>query len=296
MMGRTDFPGARDHDAIIKLLVTGRSRTFFKLLGAPDPREEEPTEVFRPRVLRLDHLSSGLNGDLLHIEFQSSREEMRWRMLEYYSAIATRHGLPAMCPGDSVARPLRQIVFLMGEATEMPKVLERDGLRLGFEVRRLSGVDPLRRLAASADPYDKVLGLLCVETASNEDWRGACAAIAGASDPEVARDAFALLLAVTTLIDAPKALTKVLEEMTVLIDIEKSPVLVKLSEKVEARGARSVLRRVIVKWGGDILEADEEFMATLTLDEISELTDRLLDGVRWSDIRPLGASVAPGDD
>ena len=295
-MEREVSPGARDHDAIIKLLVTSRSRTFFKLLGVPVLRKEEPTELFRPRVLRLDHLSSGHKGDLLHIEFQSSREEMRWRMLEYYSAIATRHGLPAMCPGDPVARPLRQIVLLMGDATEMPRVLERDGLRLGFEVRRLSEVDPQRRLAASADPYDKVLGLLCVDKASNEDWRGACTAIAGASDPEIARDAFALLIAVTTLIDAPKALTKVLEEMTVLIDIEKSPVLVKLSEQVEARGARSVLRQVIVKGGGDILAADEEFMATLTLDDISELTNRLLDGVRWSDIRPPGATLAPGDD
>lgn len=295
-MGRTDFPGARDHDAIIKLLVTGRSKTFFKLLGVPHLRKEEPTEVFRPRVLRLDHLSSGRNGDLLHIEFQSSREEMRWRMLEYYSAIATRHGLPAICPGDPVTRPLRQIVFLMGDATEMPQVLERDGLRLEFEVRRLSGVDPLRRLAASADPYEKVLGLLCVEQASNEDWKGAYTAIACASDPKVARDAFALLIAVTTLIDYPKALTTALEKMAMVIDIEKSPVLVELSKKVEARGARSVLKQVIVKGGGEILEADEEFMAGLTLDDISELTVRLLDGVQWSDIRLPGATLAPGND
>ncbi len=173
----------------------------------------------------------------------------------------------------------------------MPCVLERDGLRLEFEVCELAKLDPQRELARSESPYDKVLGLLCVENASDVDWMEVCSAIrtSAKNNPELARDALALLLAVSTLISPSAQAQQILGTMAMRINIADSPVLQQLASRAEAKGALTLMKQIIQSRDEEINEADEEFLESLTLSDISELTARLLHGNDWSDIRPVGS-------
>lgn len=288
-----------DYDATIKLLITANSETFFELIGAPSNRELCPTEVNKPVVLRFDHLSKGVEQeDLLHIEFQSKWEEMRWRMLEYYSALSTAYKLQARpsTRGDR-SSSVRQIVFLVGAATPMRNLLQRDGTRFAFEVRWLREVDPDRRLLQGQDPAGRVLGLLCVEQPDTRDWAAACRRIGETldSDPQGATDAFALLLAVETLIPAPRGVKELLKEMTMQIDIRQSEVLQKFRRDIERDTATAFLKDMLEDMGETVLPDDEAFISVLEMEDVREVTRRLRRGGDWDDIRGYRPTVQPPD-
>lgn len=297
-----------NYDAVIKILIEGECETFFGLLGAEAPRHFLPTETFTPFTLRLDHLSVGPNDDILHIEFQSKWEEMRWRMLEYYCSIARNRNLQALPSRTTSAFvPVRQFVILMGGASRMPGELKRDHLVFGFEVLDLTGIDPDRRLLASSNIFEQVLGLLCMRRVHNRDWARVLRSIRAAREetPERARDAAALLMVVAKIQGASKALDPMLEEFRMRLNVEDSPVLARMVREKLREGARegalAMFQARLAGMGIDIAQ-DPILLEHLSVESMVDAEHRLSAEEPWLDIRDriVGASYAPprlgGDD
>lgn len=190
------------------------------------------------------------------------------------------------------------MVLLMGNAGEMQGRLVRDGVRFDFEVKWLCDIDPNRVLLSSQNPYDQVLGLLCVGEVYDHEWRDVFRNIELTQqyDLECARDTFALLVTVATLLPAPDWFNDEAEDMEMIIDISDSPILRRLAEDHVRMGALRLMRRAIGYQGHEVTEDDEQYLSMMSIEDLEAIDQRLRAGVLWPDIRGYLPGTGLGDD
>lgn len=219
---------------------------------------------------------------------------MRWRMLEYYCAIQRRCVLDA---SNNVPK-VRQIVALVGSPTSVSSELRRDRVNFDFEVIRLASLDRDRRLFASTDPYEWVLGLLCVKPVYPSDWEQVIERLWGAGQamPERARDAVALLSAIAgNLLPAPDQIIRHTKELAMRLRVAESSVLGEIICEQRLTQGRALLWTYLSGTSTELSQNDRDFIDSLDHETLELIFQRLGSGESWPMIRDEAVGPGLGD-
>ena len=260
----------QDYDRTLKLLFQSAATTTLReLTGAKIVRwlNVEFQQVQSPRV---DLLGQAADGELFHIELQSTNDPlMAVRMAEYCLIIFRQY-----------QRFPEQLVVYVGR-DPMNMAAELSGKRVLFaydliDTRDLDG----DRLLASPEVSDNVIGILGRVADSGAALHRLVARIAGL-DPQDRVTYLRSLLIVAGLRGLAETAESEAKKVPVLIDIMDNPVFAREYKRGIVEGKRegelSLLRRMLEKRFGPIPQAAEQRLSQASLDQIETWGEALLD-------------------
>lgn len=264
------------YDVLFKHLFSMQESSLRKLVGAPGAKSL-PIEFSELFAKRADALLE-LDGNLLHVEFQTKNEaDLPWRMLEYYVRIINTHanGQPQM-PVN-----LKQLVLYIGTPrTELQDRFETQALRFRFSAKDIRSFSTSSSwLIDSHLPEDWVLGVLCMDEPHHDAWIAVARKVQALRGGEEMRGrAAAQLLIAATLREVPAEWMRKLEAMTAEINIENSPIFMSVFERGEIEQALACVRDIIelTGIGKEMRKDDADDISGFGLDQLEELRRHLL--------------------
>jgi hypothetical protein len=275
----------QEYDIALKLLLQGSAKLTMRDLTGTAIVKWLDVELPKVQNLRLDLLGQTVEGDLIHLELQSSNDTaMPFRMLEYCLGVQRLWG---QFP--------RQILLYVGEApmhmeSELrgPDLLFRYGL---VDIRSLDG----DRLLNSDEIGDNVIAILARLRDHKEAVHRIVERIAGLA--ALARDtALAQLLILAGLRHLAGTVELEARKMPIDVDIREHEVIGPLLKEAEQEGERkgerrgerkgelAVLRRLLQKRFGPIPSWAAEHLASRSTAEMEELSVRVLDAKSIEDL------------
>ena len=272
------------YDATLKLLLQSPSSAVLAQLfaGAGMVRWLNP-EVPQVQARRADLLGYAADGQLLHIELQSSNDgSMALRMAEYALAIYRQFGqFPRQLVLYVGEAPMRMEAVLGGPAAGNPKFAFRFEL---FDFRDLDG----EVLLASAGIENNLLAVLARLGNQRAVVRRILGKIAELPEPG-RRDALAQFLLLSGLRRLGETVREEARKMPILDDLLShevfGPVILEgrrqgLQEGRQEglqKGRQEVLRAQLTKRFGSVPSWAERRMANLSASELDDIAVRLLD-------------------
>lgn len=270
-----------EYDTALKLALEGASDIVIEAVTGVRIERWLNVELPEVRSTRVDMLGATAEGQYIHIELQSRNEpKMALRMAEYCLSVYRRHSkLP------------RQILLYVGDA---PLRMESEllGPDLSFlyrliDIRDLDG----ERLLDSDNVGDNVIGIL----ARIRDSKAAVHRIVGkiaelrAEEREAALNRLLILAGLRHL---EELVEEEVRRMPILEDIRNHKVLGReyqrgLDEGVQEglqKGEVTVLRRQIEKRFGKMPPWAEERLASFSISELENLSERVLDAPSIEDL------------
>jgi hypothetical protein len=244
-------------------------------------------DVELPKVqnLRLDLLGETSEGDLVHLELQSSHDwSMALRMAEYCLGVFRLFG-----------KFPRQVLLYVGEAP-LRMAHELSGPDVSFryrsvDIRDLDG----DRLLESEEVGDNVIAILARLRDRTEAVRKIVGRIARLEPPDRER-ALGQLLILSGLRRLTKNVEQEAKKMPIYIDLMENEYLapaykrglqegeLKGELKGRIKGELAVLRPLIEKRFGALPKWAEERLAGSTISELEKLSERLLDAQSVEDL------------
>ena len=214
------------YDLTLKtLFANAPERLIESLLGSPLAIAELLTvEYPAVRVRRADLVARLADGRLLHLELQSTSEDISWRELEYYALIRRTYDQP----------PLQIVLYVGSGKMRIPSGIEEENLKFRYrvvDIRELEG-EPL---LASNSVEDNLLAVLCRLPDSREAVRRIVRRIA-ALPPVERQDAVAKLLILSGLRGLNQVVREEVQDMPITFDIEENPFLRELYQKAKREG------------------------------------------------------------
>jgi hypothetical protein len=258
-----------EYDAALKITLQGVDVAIRDLVGTAVTHWHN-IEFPKVESRRADLLGETENGELVHIELQSSNDEdMPRRMLEYYLDVHR----------ELHRYPTQVLLYVGDKAPGMETRLHGPNLDYSYrlvDVRDLDG----ERLLKSERVDDNIVALLTRLSDRRRAAQLVLQQIAALVSP-AREEAFERLFILTGL---RKALGTVVEEearkMPVLNDILDHEVL----GREYKRGELNVLRRQIEKRFGPLPTGAEERLSKLTAAELENLGVRVLDAKTLDDL------------
>jgi hypothetical protein len=260
----------QEYDVALKLLLQGSATITMRELTGTAIAKWLDVELPKVQNLRLDLLGQTVDGDLIHLELQSSNDAaMPFRMIEYCLGVKRLFG---QFP--------RQVLLYVGEAP-MRMESELHGPDLSFEyrlidIRTVNG----DRLLESEDVGDNVIAILAQLRDDKEAVHKIVERIAGlaAAERETA-------LAQLTILAGLRHLSKTVEQetrkMPIDLDIREhetlGPLFIEAEQKGRHEGELAVLRRLIAKRFGALPKWAGERLAAMSASELEDLSERVLD-------------------
>ena len=213
-----------DFDGVLKdLFQRDRPDILNRLTGGVKIKAFLNVELHRVRERRVDLVILLENGTLLHIELQSANDRrMRYRMVSYWGLLKEQQG-----------RPVRQaVLYVGGPALNMQNRLDEDGNTFSFETIDIRSFEAAP-LIASKNPADLALAILAGGGSDllPEILKGA-AKLKGEARARV----LAQILVLAGLRGVSIQVESKLEEMGMVIDATKNPVLMRMRQEAISEG------------------------------------------------------------
>ena len=269
---------ANGYDATVKELVWAGAPALLRMLAGARVAGFLSAEFSSVRQRRPDMVAELDGGGLFHMEFQVGREDMVWRMLEYYALISRHHG----------GAPVTQLVLHLGERGEDgPPGIRHPNLNFRYEVRYIADLDAGPLLDSPA-PEDAVLAILCRCDDIRERVRRILARLAPLPRRERA-DAAAKLLILSQLRRATPVVKEELETMAIQFNIKEHPYLSEIfaqglaegeaagREEGEAKGRAEALLRLVERRRVIVPEEAERRIRAATVADLDRWLDAVLD-------------------
>ena len=283
--GRYHKTFVQEYDVVLKLLLQRSAEQTLRELTDVAVRRWHNVELPEVRGTRVDLLGEGADGELVHIELQSSHDpKMALRMAEYCLRVYRVFG-----------RFPRQILLYVGEEPlRMKASLEAPALVFSYravDVRELDG----DRLLESDRWSDNVIAILARLRDRWEAVRRLVAKIAGLEVDE-REAALSQLLILAGLRQLEEFVEREARKMPILNDILEHKVLGRefkrgLEEGVQQgvqqgiqQEAETVLRRLIERRFGAIPAWAGEKLANRSTAELEELSMRVLDALSLEEL------------
>jgi predicted transposase YdaD len=275
----------QEYDVVLKLLLKGSATlTVRELTGTviAEWLDVELPKIQKVQSLRLDLLGRTADGELIHIELQSSHDAaMPFRMIEYCLGVQRMFG---QFP--------RQILLYVGEA---PLHMESELCGPGFffqyrliDIRTLDG----ERLLGSAGVGDNVIAILAQ---LRDDKEAVHRIVEGTASLAVneRETALAQLMILAGLRHLAGTVEQETGNMPIDLDIRDhevlGPIIIKAEQKALQKGRQeglqegmqagelTVLQRLIEKRFGALPSWAREKMAAMPPSELEDLSERVLD-------------------
>jgi hypothetical protein len=254
------------YDVALKLLLRGSAKLAMRELTGASVESWVDAELPRIRNLRVDLLGETADGGLVHLELQSSNDAtMPLRMAEYCLGIYRLFG-----------KFPRQVLVYVGEPPmrmeselRSPDVWFRYG---AIDIRTLDG----ERLLESPEVGDNVIAILARLRDDKDAVRRIVDRIAGLRAAE-RETALGQLLVLAGLRHLEESVEREVRKMPLEIDILENKVLGREFKRGRLDGELTIIRRQIAKRFGELPAWAEERMGALTVPELEELSDRVLD-------------------
>lgn len=219
------------YDTTLKSLISAGTPALIRMLTGARLNQLETPEFPATRNRRPDLVARLDDGRILHLELQTQADpRMAWRMLEYYSLIAERHG----------DQEIQQIVLaLTPSAGNVPNTIVHRRLRYDYDQENLSACDPAP-LMDSDHIEDVLFAVLCRSDDIGQRIRDIIARLTGLSAHRT-RDAAVQLVILSGLRRAEHLTLRELTAMGVEIDIRENTVLYPLFEKAVQESAAEAI-------------------------------------------------------
>jgi hypothetical protein len=264
----------QEYDVALKLLLQGSASLTMRALTGTAIAKWLDVELPKVQNLRLDLLGETVDGDLIHLELQSSNDAtMPLRMAEYCLGVFRLFG-----------RFPRQVVLYVGE----PQMRMESGLRGPdvlfqyrlIDIRTLDG----ERLLESQEVGDNVIAILARLRDHKEAVHRIVERIAGLPTAE-RETALAQLMILAGLRHLSRTVEQERRKMPIDVDIREHEVLGPMFIEAEQKGLQTglhqgeltVLRRLILKRFGTLPNWAAEKLAALPVPELEDLSERVLD-------------------
>lgn len=278
----------QEYDVTLKLLLQ-QSRAIMQALTGTTIKNWLDIELPRVQNPRVDLLGEATNGDLIHLELQSTNDpQMALRMAEYWLAIFRRIG-----------RFPPQILLYVGAAPlNMGCELSGPGGAFQYtavDIRDLDG----EQLLESPDIGDNVIAILARLGDQRRSVRDIVARIA-ALGPQKRRPALDQLLILAGLRQLTDAIEQEVRTVPIEIDYLENPVVARYYQRGQEKGRQEgreagreagrqegeliLLRRLLEKRFGPLPAWADGKLASRTLSELEELSLRLLDAATLEDL------------
>jgi hypothetical protein len=267
----------QEYDVALKLLLKGSATlTVRELTGTVVVKwlDVELPKVQKAQNPRLDLLGQSVDGELIHIELQSSNDAaMPFRMMEYCIGVQRLFG-----------KFPRQVLLYVGEEPmRMRSELRGPGLSYQYgliDIRTLNG----DRLLDSEHLGDNVIAILAQLRADKAAVHRIVERIAGLAATE-RETALAQLMILGELRHLAEAIEEEAHRMPIDLDIRDhsvlGPMFIKAEEKGRQEGLQAgeftVLRRQIEKRFGALPDWAREKLAAMPASELEDLSERVLD-------------------
>jgi predicted transposase YdaD len=214
------------YDQTLKALFLSPPRRLIEcLLGAPLAITEMlPTEYSTVQERRADLVARLEDGRLLHLELQSTSEDISWRELDYYSLICRDHGQP----------PLQIVLYIGFGKMRIPSGIDHENLQFRYRVVDIREMDG-EVMLGSDSLEDNLLAILCRLADTREALRRILRRVAALS-PERRQDALAQLLILSGLRQLTRAVREEMQAMPITLDIEENSFLKELYEQAKREG------------------------------------------------------------
>jgi len=262
-----------NYDVALKLLLRASARVAIRAIAGAPIQSWLNIELPKSQYLRMDLLGETIEGELIHLELQSSNDpRMAARMAEYFLGV---HRLFDRFP--------RQVCVYLGEAPmNMPDKLRAHRFSFEYElidVRTLDG----DQLLASPHVGDNLFAILARLRDHKDAVRKMVAKFAGL--PSGARDvAMHQLSTLAALRDLEWFVEQERRRMPVEIDIRKNKVLGPIVMEAELKGELKIIRRQLARRFGPLPEWAEDRLATCSVDELEALSDRIFDSATLEEL------------
>lgn len=271
----------QDYDVTLKLLLQRSGSLILRDLTGTAIARWLDVELPKVQNLRLDLLGEAVDGDLVHLELQSTNDpSMPARMAEYCMGIFRLLG-----------RFPRQIVLYVGEP-QLRMESELRGVDVWFryrliDIRTLDG----EALLESAAVGDNVIAILT----RLRDYRSAVRRIVGriAGLPAPEREAaLTQLFILGGLRRLAPVVTQEARKMPIYIDLMENealaPFLIKKFQEGRREGLQegelTILRRLLEKRFGPLPSWASEKLAAMQGPQLEDLSERLLDAHSLEDL------------
>lgn len=242
------------YDLTLKFLFAGPPQRLIQdLLGAPLGVTELLTvEYPSVTVRRADLVARLTNNRLLHLELQSTSENIAWRELDYYSLISRTYNQP----------PIQIVVYVGSGKMRIPAGIDEEALQFHYRVVDVRDIDG-EPLLDSDSMEDNLLAVLCRVSDSRATVRRVLRRIA-ALPPAKRRDTLAQLLILSGLRGLTQVVEEEVKEMPITLDIRENSFLWDLYQKGrkegaqegeakgEAKGEQTLLRRQLERRFGPL--------------------------------------------
>lgn len=274
-----------EYDATLKLLFQGSATGALRELIGVAVERWLNVELPRVQTPRVDLLGETHEGELVHVEFQSSNDSaMAHRMAEYYLGIYRQLG----------RYPRQTLIFVGDERLRMTGKLESPAMSFQYrliDIRELDG----EALINSARVGDNILSLLARLPDREDAIRRVLAGIA--EGREVDREtALEALLVIAGLRHLEETVEQEIKKMPVLNDILENKVLGReykrgIEEGVQQgvrqgvqQGELTLLRRMIEGRFGILPEWADARLSRSSSSEIEAFSLRLLDATSLEEL------------
>jgi len=250
-----------EYDIALKSILTRRTGTLLTRLTGLEVARWHSTEFPEVRSRRADLLGETLQGELAHVELQSTHDgEMAQRMLEYATAIHRSFG-----------RFPHQLVLYVGEApVRMGTHLSGPGIKYDFTVCDIRELDS-EPLLESPDLGDNIVAVLARLSDRIDAVRRILAKIA-ANEPEQRSRAITELMLLAGLRRLGNTIEKEMDSMPILNDIMDHEVF----GRERRRGERTALFVIMSERFGPVPAWARERIESLGSPELEQLMRRVL--------------------
>ena len=259
----------QEYDASLKLLFQSAATQTRRVLTGTEVVSWLNIELPKVQNRQVDLLGQTADGELLHIELQSTNDAaMPLRMAEYFLAIHRHQG-----------KAPRQLVIYVGQKPlTMAAEMIAGGMQFRYDLVDMRDVDG-EPLLASPQVSDNVLAILGRLSARGDAVRQVVARIAGLS-PDASMRYLRLLLVIAGLRGMEEFVEREVGNVPVYIDILENKVLGREYKK----GELSVLRRLIEKRFGALPPWAEQRITEASVDQIETWAVALLDATSLEEL------------
>ena len=256
----------QEYDVALKLLLQRSAGSVLTQVTGVKVDHWLSMELPQVQATRVDLLGATAEEDLVHIELQSSNDPtMPLRMAEYLLRVYRQFG-----------RFPRQVLLYLGEPEmRMKAALNGPSLLFQYTIVDLKTLDG-GPLLASPHVGDNVIAILTRLQDKHAAVRQVLSKIA-TLEPGERETAFESLLILSGLRKLEQTVRKEAQIMPITNSILDHEVIGPAIKQGLQQGSSSILHRLIQKRFGPLPEWAESRLASLSLPELDELSDRLLD-------------------
>jgi len=268
----------QEYDVALKLLLQSPARYTIAATTGSVVAEWLDVELPKLQNLRLDLLGATGEGELIHLELQSTNDSrMALRMAEYCLGVYRVYG-----------RFPRQVLLYVGEAAlRMPTILRGGRLEFSYEAIDIRSIDG-DRLLESEELGDNVIAILAHLSDYGDAVRKIMTRLAEL-EPTKRATALAQLLILSGLRGLEETVEREARTMPVFIDILENKVLGREFQKGKQEGREEgreegrqegelkILRQQIEKRFGPLPSWAEQRLIAASSEQLEQLATRVLD-------------------